>query len=137
MNAPIIIRIQDMVPVKRTPSLSNIIPPNISMKRNTLNQQYDQLKIPNSELVHCICSSNIVIRGDMASVRKYPHIIVNETIKSAIHRAEVLSLSFFLIISVVIYYCILITSNRSRKCTYFIFFGSPLRFVFYNKNIDI
>ena len=50
---PITIIVAAIKPVKRTPILSRIKPPTISINRNTLNHPYALVKNPNSELFQC------------------------------------------------------------------------------------
>jgi hypothetical protein len=61
------------------------------------------VKVPYSARDQPSCPSSNPASGAMMSVKKYPHIIVNETMKSADQRAAAESRSVFLICSTIFY----------------------------------
>jgi len=58
-----------------------------------LNHPYELVNVPYSARVQPSCPSSKPAKGAMISVKKYPHIIVKETMKSADHLAAAESLS--------------------------------------------
>ena len=97
-----------MTPGKRTPILSRMMPPKSSISRKMLSQLYAPENQPYSVGVQPMPPSTTLRvsmspSGDITSVMKYPHIIVNETISIAVQRAADESLSLRLIVSVIDY----------------------------------